>query len=316
MSDTPQSISTRLYNSVKAGLIRGLRAFVWLLKILAPVSLITTLIEASGWLSYLEGFLRPALKFISLPPEAVLPLVSGLFVGLYGGIAAMAVLPFSTGQMTLIAVFLLLAHNLIQEGIVQAKSGTSILKISVIRLLAALIAVWITAQFVDSETSMAVVSHQSGAPADSLLLISQHWLISMALLSVKMLLIVCGIMIAIEVMQQFNAQQYLVAIFTPLLRTMGLNREVGLLWVTAVLFGVAYGGAVLVEEVRKQDLPEEAVEKLHLSIGINHAMIEDPALFLPFGIHPLWLWGPRLVAAIAVVYLASAWFAVKRRFLK
>ena len=136
----------------------------------------------------------------------------------------------------------------------------------------------------------------------------------MALLSVKMLLIVCGIMIAIEVMQRFHAQEYLVAIFTPLLKTMGLNREVGLLWVTAVLFGVAYGGAVLVEEVRKLDLPEEAVEKLHLSIGINHAMIEDPALFLAFGIHPIWLWGPRLVAAIAVVYLASAWFAIRRRF--
>ena len=74
----------------------------------------------------------------------------------------------------------------------------------------------------------------------------------------------------------------------------GLNREVGLLWVTAVLFGVAYSGAVIVDEIRKQDLSKEEVEKLHLSIGINHAMIEDPALFLPFGIHPLWLWGPGL----------------------
>ena len=107
----------------------------------------------------------------------------------------------------------------------------------------------------------------------------------------------------------------MVNICSPLLKTMGLNREVGLLWVTAVLFGVAYGGAVIVEEVKKQGLSEEAVEKLHLSIGINHAMIEDPALFLPFGIHPIWFWGPRLIAAIAVVYLASAWFAFRRRFL-
>ena len=73
-------------------------------------------------------------------------------------------------------------------------------------------------------------------------------------------------------------------------------------------------GAVIVEEIRKQGLSKEAVEKLHLSIGITHAMIEDPALFLPFGIHPLWLWGPRLVAAIAVVYLSSSWSALKRRF--
>lgn len=314
MSDSNQTISIRLRDGVKVGLTRGMRGFIWLLKILAPVSLVTTLIETSGWLSYLDGFLRPVLEFLSLPPEAVLPLVSGLLVGLYGGVAAMAVLPFSTGQMTLIAVFLLLAHNLVQEGIVQAKSGTSIMKISLIRLLAAAIAVWVVAQFVDSETSMAVAPNQSGAPPDSLLLVSQRWLISMALLSLKMLIIVCGIMVAIELMQRFKVQQGLVTIFAPLLKTMGLNREVGLLWVTAILFGVAYGGAVIVEEIRKQGLPKEAVEKLHLSIGINHAMIEDPALFLPFGIHPLWLWGPRLVAAVAVVYLASAWFAVKRRF--
>ena len=316
MTDTTLSVSTRLSESFKAGLTRGLRGFIWLLKILAPVSLITTLIEASGWLSHLEVFLKPALKFISLPPEAVLPLVSGLFVGLYGGIAAMAVLPFSTEQMTLIAVFLLMAHNLVQEGIVQAKSGTTIFKISIIRLLSAIVAVWVVAQFVDSETTMVLTQHQSDVTADSLLLISKRWLISMAVLSVQMLIIICAIMIAIEVMQRFKAEEYLVRIFTPLLKTMGLNREVGLLWVTAVLFGVAYSGAVIVEEIRKQDLSKENVEKLHLSIGINHAMIEDPALFLAFGIHPLWLWGPRLAAAIAVVYLASAWFAVMRRFKK
>jgi hypothetical protein len=316
MTDSNPSVSARLFDGLKAGLIRGLRGFVWLLKILAPVSLMTTLIEASGWLSYLEGVLRPALKLISLPPEAVLPLVTGMFVGLYGGVAAMAVLPFSVGQMTLIAVFLLLAHNLLQEGIVQAKSGTSIVKITVIRLLAAVIAVLVVAQFVDSETSMAISPRQLNAPADSLPLLAQRWLFSMTILSAKMLVIVCGIMVAIEVMQRFRAQEYLVTIFSPLLKTMGLSREVGLLWVTAILFGVAYGGAVIVEEIRKQRLPEEAVEKLHLSIGINHAMIEDPALFLAFGIHPLWLWGPRLVAAVAVVYLASAGFAIKRKFVR
>ena len=226
----------------------------------------------------------------------------------------MAVLPFSTAQMTLIAVFLLMAHNLVQEGIVQAKSGTTILKISIIRMLSAIVAVLLVAQFVDSETTMAITKHQSDVPADSLLLISQRWLISMAVLSVQMLIIICAIMIAIEVMQRFKAEEYLVRIFTPFLKTMGLNREVGLLWVTAVLFGVAYSGAVIVEEIRKQDLSKEEVEKLHMSIGINHAMIEDPALFLAFGIHPIWLWGPRLVAAIAVVYLASAWSALKHRF--
>ena len=133
----------------------------------------------------------------------------------------MAVLPFSTGQMTLIAVFLLMAHNLVQEGVVQAKSGTSMLKISLIRLFAAVVAVWIVAQFVDSETSMSASRNQTEVPADSLLLLSQRWLISMALLSFKMIFIICAVMVAIELMQRFDVQRYLVAVCSPLLKSHG-----------------------------------------------------------------------------------------------
>jgi hypothetical protein len=43
---------------------------------------------------------------------AALPLLVGTLTGIYGAIAAMVVLPFTKGQMTLIAIFLLIAHNL------------------------------------------------------------------------------------------------------------------------------------------------------------------------------------------------------------
>lgn len=77
---------------------------------------------------------------------------------------------------------------------------------------------------------------------------------------------------------------------------------------------MAYGGAVIVEESRELRLTPEEVEKLQISIGINHSMIEDPLLFLPLGINPFWLWVPRLVAAVAAVYLISAWFGAKKIF--
>jgi hypothetical protein len=60
---------------------------------------------------------------IHLPAMAALPLLAGLLTGIYGAIAAMSVLPFTVDQMTLMAVFLLIAHSLIQEGLVQRQSG-------------------------------------------------------------------------------------------------------------------------------------------------------------------------------------------------
>ena len=89
----------------------------------------------------------------------------------------------------------------------------------------------------------------------------------------------------------------------PLMRLMGLSRQAGFLWLTAAVFGLAYGGAIIVEEVKLGQLEDADLKNLHLSIGINHSLIEDPVLFLPLGIGPFWLWVPRLITAIIFVWV-------------
>jgi hypothetical protein len=97
---------------------------------------------------------------------------------------------------------------------------------------------------------------------------------------------------------------------------MGVDRRVGLLWLTAAIFGLSYGAAVIVEEAREGQFSPEELSRLQLSIGVNHSMIEDPALFLPLGLSPFWLWVPRLVAAILVVHLYNLWRYFLRHRLK
>jgi hypothetical protein len=53
---------------------------------------------------------------------AALPLIVGMLTGIYGGIASMIVRPLTENEMTLIAIFLLISYNLIQEGMIQGKS--------------------------------------------------------------------------------------------------------------------------------------------------------------------------------------------------
>jgi len=74
-----------------------------------------------------------------------------------------------------------------------------------------------------------------------------------------------------------------------------------------LIFGLAYGAAVIVEEAEKGHLSREELERLHLSIGINHAIIEDPSLFLALGLGAFWLWAPRLIMAILAVHLLRLW---------
>jgi spore maturation protein SpmB len=100
----------------------------------------------------------------------------------------------------------------------------------------------------------------------------------------------------------------IVNLFSPFLKIMGLDKKLGFLWMTAIVFGLSYGGAVIVEETKDGGLSKEDLEMLHLSIGINHSMVEDPALFMSLGLSAFWLYVPRLIMAIVTVRLLRLWF--------
>jgi len=50
-------------------------------------------------------------------------------------------------------------------------------------------------------------------------------------------------------------------------------------------------------------MTKEELERLHISIGINHSIIEDPAIFAVLGLHIFWLLVPRLIMAIIAVQI-------------
>ena len=85
------------------------------------------------------------------------------------------------------------------------------------------------------------------------------------------------------------------------MRILGLSERTAILWVTSAIFGLMYGGAITIDKARDETFNKEELERLHISIGINHSMIEDPALFLALTLNPFWLWVPHLVMAIIAV---------------
>lgn len=295
-----------LKTGVMIGVKKGWRGFLWMMKIVLPVSLLTTLLDWSGWLHQVDFLIAPIMKFLSLPAAAALPLIIGMAANIYGGIAAMVVLPLNEGQMTLIGIFLLMAHNLIQEGIVQGKSGINPLKTTLFRIITATVTVMTVAPWLVPGTI-------ADAPAAALTVrpvldaLLWRWLGITFFLCLKIFFIIMSIMTLLEVMKFLDWIGHIVKFFSPLLRFMGLDKKVGLLWMTAIIFGLTYGGAVIVEEARAEHISPEDLEMLHLSIGINHSMVEDPPLFISLGLNAFWLYIPRLVVAVIAVHLIRLW---------
>ncbi len=285
-----------------SGIKKGWGSFLWICKVIIPVSFLVMLLQWSGWLYHAEVVLKPLMGWLGLPSEAALPIISGMVINVYAAIATMTVLPFSIGQMTLIAVFVLIAHNLIMEGLIQHRSGINAAKVTLVRLAAAIVTVLIVSQFLGDTSGniSGVAGLTTGAPILEAL---RQWALDMLILLAKIFGIIMAIMIALESLMWLGWTDRLFNVSRPLMKIIGLSDRAAMLWVTAVVFGLMYGGAVIQERARQGDLTKAELEHLHISIGINHSMVEDPALFMALGINGLWLWVPKLVMAAVAVHI-------------
>lgn len=303
MTDTRAKLKEGFLNGLK----RGWSAFLWLMKIVVPMSFLTAVLAWTGWLGSLDFLLAPLMGFMGMPSMAALPILIGGLTGIYGGIAAMAVLPFTIPEMTLLANFLLISHNLIQEGVIQAQSGLNPVKATLFRIVAAVATVWAMTFFIETSPSVTAQAGALAASTQAFQSMVYDWAVSMLTLSVKIFFIIMAILTLLDIAKSMGWIMPVVKALSPFLRILGLSEKVGILWMTAVIFGLTYGGAVIVEEARQGHISKEELEELQLSIGINHSMVEDPFLFMAFGISAFWLWVPRLITAMAATRLLTLW---------
>lgn len=301
MSDFRTQLKLGLYTGVK----KGWSSFVWICKIVVPVSFVVALLQWTGWLNHLYFLLNPLMSLVNLPAEAALPIITAMVVSFYAALAIMAVIPFTVGQMTLIALFMMIAHMLIVEGMVQHKSGLNIIKATLVRITAAILTVLVVSQFLgDTSQSVAVPAELTAhTPFVEAL---KGWAIDTAGLSLKIFVIIMAVMILLECLQSLGWIKYLHRTFKPFMKIIGLSDRAIVMWVAAVFFGLLYGSAVIIEEAKKGTLTQEELERLHISIGVNHSMVEETALFLAFGLNIFWLLIPRFVTAIVAVHIYRA----------
>ncbi len=286
------------------------------MKILVPVSFFTALLVHFKLLGYLNFLLEPLMSLIHLPASAAVVLVVGLFTGIYGTVAALSVMPFAMDHMILIAVFTLISHNLVQEGLVQASSGIGFFTASIFRLIMAFAVTFACGSLLGVSpelTGTAAAGAQSSAVGPFFPMLG-NWALGTAKLCIEVFCIIMFIMIALELAKTFHLIEMVTKAATPIVRVMGLDRSCTMLWMTAAVFGLAYGSAVIMEETRSRSFEKSALTRLHLSIGVNHAMIEDPALFLPLGLPIFWLWVPRLVAAFIVAWIHLGFTYARRLY--
>ena len=124
----------------KNGFNNGLKTSFLLLKVIIPVFALIKVLEHTPVIGWIAQFCDPLMRFVGLPGEAALAVVTGMFLNFYAAIGIIIALGLTAWQVTIIAIILSCCHELVIETAIIKKTGIRAWPILAIRLATALFA--------------------------------------------------------------------------------------------------------------------------------------------------------------------------------
>ena len=294
-------MTKRFYNSILIAFPKAGKTIWWLLKLILPISLFVSFLQYFGVISQIAFILKPAFSIIGLPGESAVVFISSFFLPLYAPVAIIATLPLTIRDITILALMCLISHNLLVETAVQKKTGSSAIIMFSLRLIASLTGAFILNLLLPANLGTNHVVQKS-IEYHNITEMLLGWIQNSGYLVLKISLIVSGLMILQSILKEYNVLIIISKTFAPLMRLMGLHDDSSFLWFVSQTLGLAYGSAVMIEEVTNHEITPESANLLNYHIAINHSLLEDTLLFVAIGVPAGWIITPRFIMAILVVW--------------
>ncbi len=302
-AESKASVSNR--DTARAGLDRGLRLFVALVKVMAPAYLAVAILKRTVVLEALCAFVAPAMQFCGLPPETAVPMVVGWFINLYAAIGAMQALSLNASQITQLAVVCLIAHNLVVEVAVVARLKTRWFLILVFRVLFGLAMGAAMHYLFGFGGDLSPDAASILPPRPGML---EEWgkdAMGLANTLGKTFAIVVPLMVLMEFLRNGPWLDRLTnATYRPL-RILGLEKHsVMPLW-AGFFLGIAYGAGMILDAAENEGFTGRQAFLVSVFLGVCHAIVEDTLLFAAIGANVFWITVPRIALACILTWMSA-----------
>ncbi len=292
--------------AAREGLIVGISMAARLSLILVPAGFLVFLLEIFGALEPLAALLDPVMALAGLPGEAALVFATGALVTIYPAIGIMASLTFSPAETTVIALMILICHNLFVETAVQARIGSNPVRIVLVRVLTALLAGVIVGRLLglNADIRSPDTTAAPGFPGwETTVSAFVSWAGGTGRTVLTIVVLVTLLMVGQRLLRRSGVLPRIARFCEPVVRVFGLPRQTAFLWLVGNTLGLTYGAAVILEERDHGDLTADEADLLNHHLAVSHSLLEDTLLFVAIGASVTALIIPRLLAAMIVVWV-------------
>jgi hypothetical protein len=138
LGHAPPTFWVAVRRDVRVGVRSGLHTFWVLARAMIPAYLLALVLKELGVIDWLAHVAGPVMSLLGLPGDAAVPLALGYVLNLYAAVGAMQALSLSAQQITVLALAVLIGHNLIVEGAVLRRTGMNAVFFTALRVVAGL----------------------------------------------------------------------------------------------------------------------------------------------------------------------------------
>lgn len=259
----------------------------WILfKIMIPISIAVKIIQELNLLPYLGKALAPLMNIVGLPGETGLIWATAMIVNIYGGIitylSLASELSLSSAQLTVLLTMVLVAHTFPIELQIARKAGIKLIVMFLLRFLMAMVLGLIIFQ-----VYKALDLFQGTAPVPKLVPTKDTTLLQWALGELQnyatILIFIFSLLLILELLRVTHAIDFINRMLYPVLKVLGIGKEVVPIAVVGLTLGISYGGAIIIREATEGKASRRDVFYALTLMGLCHSMIEDTLLMIAMG---------------------------------
>lgn len=271
-----------------------------------PVSIIVKILQETGLIVYIGDALAPLMSVMGLPGEMGLVWASAMLGNIYAGIITYFTIDINltVAQVTVLSTVILIAHTLPIELAITQKAGVKAIIAFFFRFIFGFIAGVILFHLYN------VLNVYQDIPngIDKIVMISEKTTLgAWALGELKNYAIVfCYItvlIILIDILKRVGIIDKINQWFYPILRFLGIEKEVIPITVIGMTLGLAYGGGLIINEVKQTQLKKRNVCYALMLMSLSHSIIEDSFLMIAIGAKVSGIFIFRIIFTLIIMYL-------------
>ncbi len=286
---------------------------IWLLKIILPISLLVRFLDYFGALAFIAQFLDPIFLHLGLPGSTAIIFITSIFLPLYAPLAIIMSMAVTLRELTILALMCQIAHSLPVESAIQSKTGTSFWSMFALRIVVSILVGILLNLILPADMGMPVFVKVDAEAMTSVVDVLVLWLKGSVQMALLIFAIITVLNVIYKVLEQHNLITKLSKTIEPVLRFFGLPASTGFLWLIGYIVGLAYGGALMIDQMNEGKVSRSDTSLLNYHLAISHSVIEDNLLFVALGVSVWWILSVRLAAAWLVVWIRRIYLKMNRK---